>query len=330
MAEYCPPPDPLKRICKGADNLRMTATIDISPSLGPPALSADPPVDSLRERAFAKFDLAYEKSWPAELGQFWADRYPPCDAPYANLVHARNGRVCALIGTGESLLDIGSGYGDLLYLLRDRFRTLRGVDPSARSCAMATYNLASREVANNFSFDRAVAEDLPCADESFDAAIMLDTYEHIEPAHRDRALAEVRRVLRPGGTLIVVTPSRRIINLLAFFDNLLTLRGQRIMRRKHGTPVHIFGTVRKDYCEQFCTKGDLLADVRRSGLRVERFERCSFYPAPERGGRFYRYFHGKPTDHPNVRRAIRAVAFFERVGFLNQKMLVVARKEIAS
>ena len=302
----------------------MTATLDI-PAAAISARTQTVP-DALREAAFAKFDLAYEKTWPAELGKFWADRYPPGDAPYANLVHARNRRVAALLGGGDALLDIGSGYGDLLYLLRDRFKSLRGIDPSARSCAMATYNLASRAIANNFAFERALAEDLPFADESFDAAIMLDTYEHVEPAQRDLALAEARRVLRPGGALIIVTPSRHIINAWAFVDNLLTLRGQRIMRRKHGTPVHIFGPVRKDYCEVFCTKHELLADVRRAGLCVDHFERCSFYPAPERGGHFYKYFGGKPADHPNVRRAMRFVECFERVGTLSQKMLVVARK----
>ena len=147
------------------------------------------------------------------------------------------------------------------------------------------------------------------------------------PAHRGRALAECKRVLRPGGRLIIVTPSRRVINAWAFVDNLLTLRGQRIMRRKHGAPVRIFGTARKNYCEQFCTKRELIGDVRRSGLRVDHFERCSFYPAPERGGYLYQHFGGKPADHPNVRRCMRAVAFFERLRFLSQKMLVMARKE---
>ncbi len=304
----------------------MTATLDIPL---PPASAPAAPGDALRQQAFARFDLAYENTWLAEMGQFWADRYPPGDAPYANLVHARNRRVSALIGSGESLLDVGSGYGDLLHLLRGRFKILRGVDPSARSCAMATFNLASRGVPNDFAFERAVAEDLSFPDASFDAAIMLDTYEHIEPANRDRALAEMRRVLRPGGRIILVTPSRRIINFWALIDNLLTLRGQRIMHRKHGTPIRIFGTAKKDYCEVFCTSGALLADVRRAGLRIERFERCSFYPAPERGGYFHRFFGGKPAEHPSVRRMLRAVTFFERLRFLNQKMLVVATKEPA-
>lgn len=283
--------------------------------------------DDLRAAAFARFDLAYEKTWPAEMGQFWADRYPPGAAPYANLVHARNRRVCALLPGGEALLDVGSGYGDLLYLLRERYRLLRGVDPSAKSCAMATYNLESRGVPNDFAFERAVAEELPFDGGSFDAAICLDTYEHVEPSQRAPALAEMRRVLRPGGRLILVTPSRRTLLAFAAIDNALTFRRQWRVRKRTGWKPHIFGLPKKDYCEVFCTKAELLRDVRQAHFRVDRFERCSFYPAPERGGFFYPFFEKLPADHPRLARVMRFVDFFERLGWFNQKMLVVGVKE---
>lgn len=287
------------------------------------------PQDDLRAAAFARFDLAYEKTWPAEMGQFWADRYPPGAGPYANLVHARNRRVCSFLPGGNALLDVGSGYGDLLYLLRDRYPVLRGVDPSAKSCAMATYNLESRRVENDFAFERAVAEDLPFDDAAFDAAICLDTYEHIEPPRRARALAEMRRILRPGGQMILVTPSRRTLLALAAIDNLLTFRRQWRVRKKTGWQPHIFGLPKKDYCEVFCTKAELLHDIRRAGFRVERFERCSFYPAPERGGFFYPFFEKLPAGHPRLARIMRLVDCFERLAWFNQKMLVVGVKEHA-
>jgi SAM-dependent methyltransferase len=46
---------------------------------------------------------------------------------------------------------------------------------------------------------------LPLEDESFDAAIMMDTLEHL--AAPDLAAAEVRRVLNPGGVLLVTAPN---------------------------------------------------------------------------------------------------------------------------
>lgn len=290
-----------------------------------PGSGAASPIDT--RNIFAKFDAAYESTWPAEAGQFWSDRYAPGQAAYANLVHARNRRVRALIGEGDALLDIGSGYGDLLFLLRDRFHTIRGIDPSAKSCAMATYNLASRQVGNDWSFDVGVAERLPLPDRAFDAVTMLDTYEHVEPDARAAALGEIRRVLRPGGRLIIVTPSRRALKFWALFDNLLMMRRQRMLKRKHGRPIEWMALPKKDYCEVFPTRRELLADVRRAGFRVQRFERCSFYPAPERGGYFHHYLGHLPGDHPRLRLALRIVNAGERLGFLGQKMLLLAEPE---
>jgi SAM-dependent methyltransferase len=44
----------------------------------------------------------------------------------------------------------------------------------------------------------------PIHDESFDAALIIEVLEHLAP---DQATAEVRRVLRPGGVLLVTAPN---------------------------------------------------------------------------------------------------------------------------
>jgi len=49
-----------------------------------------------------------------------------------------------------------------------------------------------------------VAEELPFPDASFDGALMLAVLEHVVDAHR--ALAELRRVLRPNGMLLIAIP----------------------------------------------------------------------------------------------------------------------------
>jgi SAM-dependent methyltransferase len=51
---------------------------------------------------------------------------------------------------------------------------------------------------------RGSAEALPFPDDSFDALTMLDVLEHLPDPRR--ALAEVARVLRPGGTLLLTVP----------------------------------------------------------------------------------------------------------------------------
>ena len=270
------------------------------------------------------FDLAYQTSWPAEPGQFWADRYPAFAAPYANLVHARNRRVRELCTPGRTLLDIGCGYADLLYLLRDKYPVLRGIDPSKTCCAMATYNLALREVPNDYACTPGLAEALPLPDRSVDTAIMLDTFEHIEPAQRHAALLEARRVLDPAGQLILATPSRFWLRAMTVLDSLLTLKAQLYMRKRHGTPLNLWRFPRKDYCESFCSKRELHRQLRAAGFTIQHHQRVSFYPAPERGGFFYKFFERWPEGDPRHARAMRIINALERLGWFNQKMLVVA------
>lgn len=60
--------------------------------------------------------------------------------------------------------------------------------------------------APGLSFSRAAAEDLPFDDSSFDGALLNEVLEHVED--QARSLAELRRVLVPGGTLAVFSPNR--------------------------------------------------------------------------------------------------------------------------
>ena len=54
---------------------------------------------------------------------------------------------------------------------------------------------------------RASATDLPAADGVYDAVVSGELIEHLEDADVDRALREMRRVLRPGGVLMLTTPN---------------------------------------------------------------------------------------------------------------------------
>ena len=96
-----------------------------------------------------------------------------------------------------SILDIGACDGRMLSCLKDGLPEAEcaGVEPDRRfidACADARVRLV-----------QGGAERLPFGNGSFDAAIMSSVIEHIEdlPA----ALKEVRRVLRPGGVLAVIS-----------------------------------------------------------------------------------------------------------------------------
>ena len=292
----------------------------------PAAVEPSAPADTHTRSVFKDFDALYTKHLGTDLGKFWTDRYSPGSAAYANLINARNRRTCAAARGGEALLDVGSGYGDTLYMLRDRYRVLRGIDPSETTVALATHNLKVRNVPNDFQFVQGMAESLPYPDGMFDAVTMLDTYEHIDPAYRPAALAEARRVLKPGGQLIIATPSRAVLRFWAVVDNILIMRRQIGWKRKLKRPIEFWSLNKKDYCEIFERSRSLKRAVRDAGFRIERFDRTSFYPAPERGGLFHPYIEPHPRDHWRVRTAVAVVEFVERFRIFNQKMFIDATR----
>jgi SAM-dependent methyltransferase len=54
----------------------------------------------------------------------------------------------------------------------------------------------------------ASADALPFGDAAFDCVVFSEVLEHVPAAVEARCIAEIRRVLRPGGTLILTTPHR--------------------------------------------------------------------------------------------------------------------------
>lgn len=282
---------------------------------------ADNPAD--QRRVYDEFESAYATVLGTDRGKFWTDRYAPGLAAYARLHFHRDERVEALATGGAALLDVGCGYGDLLYRLRNKYKVLAGLDPSATVVSICKDNLASRGVENHSTILRGVAEELPFDDGSFDTLAMLDTYEHIHPDQRRRALDQARRVLIPGGQLIIATPSRPRLKFWALLDNLLTRKRQ---ARAGLAPRSLFDTTPKDFCEVFVSRAELRSHITSAGFRITRFEHTSFYPAPERGGFLGPYLEPLPRDHPAVRLSLTLTKAIERLSIANQKMLVVATK----
>jgi SAM-dependent methyltransferase len=94
---------------------------------------------------------------------------------------------------GRRVLDIACGTGVAAQAAADAGAHVTGVDFSAAMLAMA------RSLHPDIAFQAGDAEQLPFADRSFDAVISNFGVHHVE--HPERAIAEARRVLAPGGTL---------------------------------------------------------------------------------------------------------------------------------
>ena len=102
-------------------------------------------------------------------------------------------------GAEPEIVDLGCGTGAMLKYLRS-FGSVRGLD--ADEHAVEFCRARGEQRVELLESDR-----LPLADDSVDLVTALDVLEHIED---DRgALAEIRRVLRPGGTLLATVPAYR-------------------------------------------------------------------------------------------------------------------------
>jgi ubiquinone/menaquinone biosynthesis C-methylase UbiE len=99
------------------------------------------------------------------------------------------------------VLDIGTGTGRVLELLAPRISQGVGVDASKAMLALARSRLA-RAGLTHCSVRLADMYRLPLADASFDVAVMQMVLHYAEDP--PGVLAEVARVLRPGGQLIVI------------------------------------------------------------------------------------------------------------------------------
>jgi len=105
---------------------------------------------------------------------------------------------------GRRVLDAacGEGYGSAL--LAERAAAVTGVDLSAEAVAHAQ----RRYTAGNLSFRVADGTALPFDDDAFDCVISFETLEHLR--EQQALLAEFRRVLAPGGFLLISTPDKAI------------------------------------------------------------------------------------------------------------------------
>ncbi|MBI3656732.1 MAG: methyltransferase domain-containing protein [Acidobacteria bacterium] len=112
-------------------------------------------------------------------------------------------------GAGRSLLEIGCGTGGLLIDARENYSHVVGIDIALRWLVVAQIRL--REHGADVPLVCCCAEYLPFLDEQFDRVTAGDVLEH--SVDQQRLLAESARVLKPGGTLFLVTQNRFTLRL---------------------------------------------------------------------------------------------------------------------
>lgn len=110
-------------------------------------------------------------------------------------------RVSADLPTGGTAVDVGCGTGTFAIALASERGDAKviGVDGDAEILAMAQ----SKPGADAVEWEEGLAQELPPADHSADVVTMSLVLHHLLPQDKRKALAEVRRVVRPGGRLHV-------------------------------------------------------------------------------------------------------------------------------
>jgi len=142
----------------------------------------------------------YDRAGIADVAEFYRTKFVSdevLDARYFKALDrfdirfARTMWIYDNVRAGSTVLELGCGAG-ILALLKRKGIVLTGVDLS-NECARA---------ARRNSYDHTFAAELsrlPFADASFDYVVSLDVLGHVGAEEKDAVLAEVKRVLRPGG-----------------------------------------------------------------------------------------------------------------------------------
>ena len=185
----------------------------------------------------------------------------------------------AASATNALTLDVACGTGDMAVELLKRGCSVTGIDLSEEMLAIARRKTAEANFQlSTFNFQLANAEALPFDDASFDAVTSAFGIRNF--VHLDKGLAEMARVLKSGGRMVILEMSTPDSALVRPFYNLYTRRiipwlGSRIAGNREAY------TYLPNSIERFPKGEAMLQKLNAVGLRAEQrkffFGVCRMY-----------------------------------------------------
>jgi SAM-dependent methyltransferase len=132
-------------------------------------------------------------------------------------------------GGGNKLLEIGSGHGDLLVRAASRGWSVTGVEYSAHACKVAERKLAGR------SDSRVICGEITDApgEGLYDVCALSDVIEHVRNPRL--FLERVHHLLKPGGVVLIATPSLDSWSARLLKNRWMELKGEHLFYFKSST-----------------------------------------------------------------------------------------------
>lgn len=138
-------------------------------------------------------------------------------------------------GSTLKMLDVGCGEG---YYVRDAMN--EGINAYGIDISTHAIENALAEVKDRITFGSIT--EIPFADEEFDVMTAFDVIEHIHPKDTLNVVAEIRRVLKPDGNIIITTPNSNFVGWVSDLThiNLRPPKFWKLILEEHNFKVQMF------------------------------------------------------------------------------------------
>jgi GT2 family glycosyltransferase/SAM-dependent methyltransferase len=141
------------------------------------------------------------------------ERYVPQVTGQIQLEHIHRYLVAREYAKEKDVLDIASGEGYGSAILANTARSVIGVDIAAEAVRHASI----RYKRDNVQFRHGSCVEIPLDNNSVDLVVSFETIEHLD--EHKAMMAEIKRVLRPEGVLIISSPDKKEYSILLNYRN---------------------------------------------------------------------------------------------------------------